>query len=322
MNYIVLDLEWNQCPNGKCKENRNLPFEIIEIGAVKLDESRRYVDEFHQLVKPVIYKELHHITRSLVRLSIEDLSEGDDFKEAVGKFFDWCGEDYIFCTWGSMDLTELQRNCRFFGIQHSFGMPFIFYDVQKLYSLCYSDGKTRQSLEGAIEEQQFEKDIPFNAALSDALYTARILEKMDFEKVKSYTSVDTFVIPASRAEEICVVYDSYSKYISRGFRDKDELMKDGTVFSTRCYKCNRPVRRKIRWFSTNQKIYYCLACCPEHGYIKGKLKIRKNDEDVFYATKILKITDEEGVNKIRQKQIAEREKRRERRHREKEKLRR
>ena len=37
MNYIVFDLEWNQCPGGKEKENKKLPFEIIQIGAVKLD---------------------------------------------------------------------------------------------------------------------------------------------------------------------------------------------------------------------------------------------------------------------------------------------
>ena len=40
MNYIVFDLEWNQCPYGKGKENKRLPFEIIEIGAVKLNEDR------------------------------------------------------------------------------------------------------------------------------------------------------------------------------------------------------------------------------------------------------------------------------------------
>ena len=41
MNYIVFDLEWNQCPYGKERENRRLPFEILEIGAVKLDEKWR-----------------------------------------------------------------------------------------------------------------------------------------------------------------------------------------------------------------------------------------------------------------------------------------
>ncbi|MCI6795351.1 MAG: DNA polymerase III, partial [Lachnospiraceae bacterium] len=46
MNYIVFDLEWNQCPYGKNREVRELPFEIIEIGAVKLDADRNYVDSY------------------------------------------------------------------------------------------------------------------------------------------------------------------------------------------------------------------------------------------------------------------------------------
>ena len=38
MNYIVFDLEWNRSPDGKKFENARLPFEIIEIGAVKLEK--------------------------------------------------------------------------------------------------------------------------------------------------------------------------------------------------------------------------------------------------------------------------------------------
>ena len=40
MNYIVFDLEWNQSPGGKRWSNSRLPFEIIEIGAVKLNEKK------------------------------------------------------------------------------------------------------------------------------------------------------------------------------------------------------------------------------------------------------------------------------------------
>ena len=49
MNYIVLDLEWNQCPSGKRREDPSLPFEIIEIGAVRMDEGFCRQDEFHAL---------------------------------------------------------------------------------------------------------------------------------------------------------------------------------------------------------------------------------------------------------------------------------
>ena len=35
-NYIVFDLEWNQGKTVKEKNGKSLPFEIIEIGAVKV----------------------------------------------------------------------------------------------------------------------------------------------------------------------------------------------------------------------------------------------------------------------------------------------
>ena len=76
MNYIVFDLEWNQCPYGKGKENPKLPFEIIEIGAVKMDGERNVLGTFHRIVKPVVYQHLHHRTREVVGLTEEDLQNG------------------------------------------------------------------------------------------------------------------------------------------------------------------------------------------------------------------------------------------------------
>lgn len=50
MDYVIFDLEWNQCPYGKGKENPKLPFEIIEIGAVKMDGERNVLGTFHRIV--------------------------------------------------------------------------------------------------------------------------------------------------------------------------------------------------------------------------------------------------------------------------------
>ena len=49
-HYIVLDLEWNQSPAGKEGQTSSLPFEIIEIGAVELNESMKKVGEFRRLI--------------------------------------------------------------------------------------------------------------------------------------------------------------------------------------------------------------------------------------------------------------------------------
>lgn len=38
MNYIVMDLEWNQSAKGKQFSEDHFPFEIIQIGAAKVNE--------------------------------------------------------------------------------------------------------------------------------------------------------------------------------------------------------------------------------------------------------------------------------------------
>ena len=62
MNYIVFDLEWNQAADIKTRLKNELMIEIIEIGAVKLDSRKNYVDFFHELIKPQIFHEMNQIT--------------------------------------------------------------------------------------------------------------------------------------------------------------------------------------------------------------------------------------------------------------------
>lgn len=45
MNYIVFDLEWNQSAEGKECSVEHMPFEIIEIGAVKLNRQMKQISE-------------------------------------------------------------------------------------------------------------------------------------------------------------------------------------------------------------------------------------------------------------------------------------
>ena len=100
MNYIVFDLEWNQSPGGKKYSNSRLPFEIIEIGAVKMNEQREVVDIFQRLVKPQVYNWIHDSIHEVIHVDYKDLADGVPFQQAVREFLKWCGEEYVFCTWG------------------------------------------------------------------------------------------------------------------------------------------------------------------------------------------------------------------------------
>ena len=301
MNYIVLDLEWNQSSDGKEEESKLLPFEIVEIGAIRLNSERQMVSEFSELIKPQVYHEMHHITRKLIHLQMDQLEHGRPFAEVAEQFFDWCAKAPVFCTWGAMDLTELQRNLSYYGMQTLADGPFPFLDVQKLFSIGFEDRKSRRSLEYAIDYLKIEKDIPFHRAFSDAYYTAKVLALLDQEVLRNY-SYDVFHIPKDKQSEIHVQFDTYAKYISRGFADKAQAMEDRTVSSTKCYLCRRSLRRKIRWFTPNGKHYYCVSYCDRHGYMKSKVRMRKSEDKMVYVVKTEKFITEAEVEAIRDKQ--------------------
>lgn len=313
VNYIVFDLEWNQA-GEKQLEDPELTFEIIEIGAVKLSEKGKILDEFHRLIRPVVYTKLFYRTREVVNISEEELEHGVQFEEAFEDFLEWCGEDYCFCTWGSMDLTELQKNVDYYKIENPFPLPLYYYDVQKLYSIDFDDGKIRRSLEYAIHQLLITEDQPFHRALSDAYYTAMVLLSLDWKKLSGMISVDYHQVPKTRKEEIYIVFEQYSKFVSREFETKEEAMEDKGVTSTVCYKCHHSIRRKVQWFSDCGRNYYSLSYCPIHGWMKGKIRMRKAGEHGhIFAIKTLKLVDEDEAKKIIERKEELQNKRRERR---------
>lgn len=318
MNYVVLDLEWNQANGVKEHEVPAIPFEIVEIGAVKLSadgsrcpggngkpmEGKGLKSEFSQLIRPSVYHEMNQATGRLIHLRMKELKKGRPFPEAAEAFFRWCGEEeYRFCCWGGSDLTELQRNMEYYHMKPLSGGPIAYLDVQKLFSIAFEDGKSRKSLEHAVDFLRLEKDIPFHRALGDAHYTAIILAKILREKpsVLRNVSYDVFHPPKDRKSEIKVQFDNYMKYISKEFDSKEEAFADREVASSKCYLCHRNLRKKIRWFTPNGRHYFCLAYCEKHGYLKGKIRIRKSPSDRIYIVKTTKLISPEEAEALKER---------------------
>lgn len=302
MDYIVLDLEWNQSSDTKKKTDRELIFEIIEIGAIKCDKNRKKMDTFHEIIRPQVFHEMHQITSDLIHLKMEDLQNGRPFVDVMKDFLAWCGEDYIFCTWGSLDLLELQRNMAYYHMEPLGIEPLKYYDIQKLFSIAYEDRKSRRTLQYAINYLQLEKEIPFHRADADAYYTAKILSHFYNPAIFDNYSFDVYHLPRNREEEVHAIFGDYEKYISKEFEDKAQAMLDKEVIATRCYLCGCNVKKKIPWFSNNGKHYYSIASCDKHGYIKGKIRIRKSINNRVYVVKTLKFINQDDVGEIMKKQ--------------------
>lgn len=293
-----MDFEWNQSPYGKGSGKKHLPFEIIEIGAVKLDDNRQYVESFSVIIKPKVYKRLHYITQELTGISYDELSHGERFSYAIVDFMLWCGDDYMFCTWGNTDLIELQRNMKYYRLDDLLQGPIKYYNVQKLFRRLYSKDNSSDALETAVEYLGIEKHDEFHRAVHDAKYTAEVFARMNMNEAEKLYTVDYFQNPKTKKDEIDLVYDDYYKHISREFTTREEIIEDKDIRTTKCYQCGKTAVKKIRWFAGKTRAYYCLARCPDHGYIRGKIRLKKTDDGLFFAVKTLRLIDDKQAQLI------------------------
>lgn len=310
MDHIVLDLEWNQAPDQEAKLANGLEFEILEIGAVRLDGERRQTGSFHELIRPQVFHEMSPITGELIHLGLEQLEGCRTFRQVASDLIRWCGEDYIFCTWGVMDLKELQRNMDHYQMMPLSEKTIRFYDVQKLFSIAFEDGRSRRTLQHAVEALGIHIDVSFHRAYADAYYTAKVLQRIEDLRVFENYSFDTYRLPQDRSEEIRVRFDDYTKYITREFTDKQAAMRDREILSTRCGFCRRKTKVRIDWFTNNGKNYYAIAECPIHGPLKGKIRVRKSESGRTYVVKTMKRAGPQIVADIKDKREQLRERRR------------
>ncbi|WP_343210085.1 3'-5' exonuclease [Anaerolentibacter hominis] len=297
-NYIVLDLEWTGHPEGAGKSKSDFPFEIIEIGAVKLNSRLEVTSEFSEYVKPQVFEDLHYKIKEMLHLHLSDLTRADPFDVVIRRFFSWCGTGYRFCTWGSMDLTELQRNLAYYQIQDAFTKPILYYDLQHIFSIIMEDPMPK-SLEYATDYMGLPKNAPFHSALEDARYTASVFQNMDLSLVHRNYSVDYYRHPKTRAEEINLVFDNYTQFISREFHKREDALKTRRVYSLYCPICNMRCGKLIRWFGTNTKNYYSLACCKKHGLFEGKAHVKRTPQGNYFVIKTTRLVTEKEAQALR-----------------------
>lgn len=185
MQYIVIDFEFNQafdfennCPMPPFKDCR---FEIIQIGAVKLNEKFEVVDSFNNYIKPTLYKKIHPYVKKVTSISEDDLINAANFKDVIKKFFKFIEieKPYILCVWGSNDIKVLYRNLNYYKLIKNDSLILRYIDLQSVTAsyLKYNKGGAI-GLKTATELLKIESKNEFHNALNDAIYTAEILQKL------------------------------------------------------------------------------------------------------------------------------------------------
>lgn len=190
MNYIIFDLEWNNAYNYKTKKGIN---EIIEIGAVILNDNLEITDTFKQLIKPRISKKLGSRFKNLTNITKEEINQfGVDFDDAFADFERWCSRgDNIFLSWSTSDLYTLIGN--FVRFKGSADIPFIrkYVDLQKYcmqFIECTDSNQISLSNYANIMNIDL-SDKNLHRALEDCFVEAYCFKKVfDKEKLKGFVS--------------------------------------------------------------------------------------------------------------------------------------
>lgn len=189
MNYIVLDLEFNQGFDFEKNKSVNLipscRFEIIQIGAVKLDKNLNIIDKFNEYIRPNLYKDIHPYVEKITGLTKEFLNDKPFFQQVEPKFKKFIGneEECIFCVWGKSDLRALYRNLSYYNyIKKDLILKYIDLQDKATKYLKFSKGGLI-GLKSAIEMFGLPIQEDFHDALNDAIYTAEIFKILKSEKM-------------------------------------------------------------------------------------------------------------------------------------------
>ena len=278
MNYIVLDMEWNQPWPGSPSSKKVLPVnirgEIIQIGAVRINEEQFVEDEFQIMIKPKYYRHLNRRVSKLTGIKEAKLrEEGVSFPEAIELFRRWCGEDIVFLTWGFDDIGILRENLRLFGLEEDWTERW--FNAQMIFNAQTDGSNSQKALKTAMEMFSIEATRPAHDALGDAYHTALICAMLNLKQgMAEYGAALKSHDNGFHGAELPGCLDRKVFY---DYADKRAALAAMSGEENLCPLCGSRMLGS-RWFAQPGHRYMDLATCPEHGkfLIRVRLSLQEN----------------------------------------------
>ncbi|MBR2766322.1 MAG: hypothetical protein IKE03_10125 [Blautia sp.] len=114
MKYIVLDLEMNRI-RRRLKVNE-LTREIIEIGAIAMNEAHEEIGSFMTYVHPDYNEgEIEEVIQHLTGITTEMVSQSPGFATAMESFLAWLAgfqDEILLIEWSDSDKKQLMKEIR------------------------------------------------------------------------------------------------------------------------------------------------------------------------------------------------------------------
>lgn len=286
MNYIVMDLEWN---GGYSRYTHGYFNEILEIGAVSLDESMTVRSEFQVLIRPSLVEGISRLVRQMTGITKEEAAKGIPFTEAMRRLQQWIdGKPAVILTWSQTDLHMMEENCRFF--YGSERIPFLerYADLQAYCQRKMALSTAQQlGLEAACRLLEIDEEgADHHRALDDSRLTARIMARL--------YQAEEFVPYIQEANE-----EFYRRlnFKTRLLSDLDDPVLDKEQLRFHCEQCGKELLPERDWRYRSRA--FCTAMyCPDCGkHYEARVQFKEKYEGIIVKRRLTEKAETPEIQK-------------------------
>lgn len=176
MNYLVVDFEFTFYKRPVGRPRAFFP-EIIEVGAVKLNENLKEYGKLQNFVKPHFFPNHAKDAMDFCMITEKDMKKGITFSVMLEKLADmYEAGKTLFIAWGDSDYKVLAQGCE----RHKLDNPIReddYLDLAEAYKF-WTGAENTPSLKTAIMEMECVADGLAHTAFDDAYNTGKVLAKM------------------------------------------------------------------------------------------------------------------------------------------------
>lgn len=197
MKYVFVDFEMNEIDRKYKSIRRECANEIVQIGAVMLDEAYNEIGEFSEYAHPVYNDCISGGCAKVTDITYENVADARPIEEVYAAFADWCAglagsHGYEVFAWSESDLIQLLHEMRAkgFGADHpeTDWIVHNWIDYQQEYSDLLGC-RNVLSLSTAVGSVGMKFSGHQHDALCDARNTSRIFQiAQDEEKFEEITA--------------------------------------------------------------------------------------------------------------------------------------
>lgn len=278
MQYIILDMEWNQPWPGSYAAKKPLPArlrgEIVQIGAVRLTEQQQIDGEFQILIRPKYFRKMNRKVASLTGIRDSLLREsGVTFPEAAERFRQWCGEDCVFLAWGFDDSAILHENLAVFGLDE--GWIGRWYNAQLIFNAQTDGSSAQKSLSSAMQIMGIEPSRAAHDALGDAYHTALICRKLDLKR--GISDYDRALQEHENGFHGAELPGCLKRSVHHGYESKQDALSAMAGRENLCPVCGAQMCAE-KWYAQPGRRFLTRTVCPKDGEFYLRVRLVSEDQ--------------------------------------------